>query len=75
MDHCQHTQLEAMRRKDDVPQSKKDPSHKKVYVKPELSRIPLDDEEGLLGYCKGKPYSAHELKEVIKEMLRPKEKR
>ncbi len=67
--------MEAIRRMDDDPESKKDPSHKKVYVKPELSRIPLDDEEGLLEYCKDKPYTAQELKEVIKEMLRPKEKK
>ncbi len=56
----------------DKRESKKDPSHKKVYVKPELSRIPLDDEEGLLEYCKDKPYSAQELKERIEEMLSPK---
>ncbi len=60
---------------DDEPEPKKDPSRKKVYVKPELSRIPLDDEEGLLEYCKDKPYTAQEVKEVIKEMLRPKEKK
>jgi hypothetical protein len=60
---------------DDKPEPKKDPSHQKVYVKPELTRVPLDDEEGLLGYCKGKPYTALELKEVIKEMLCPKEKK
>ena len=57
---------------DAEPESKKDPSQKKVYVKPELKQIPLDDEEGLLEYCKGKPYDAQELKEVIKEMLSPK---
>jgi hypothetical protein len=57
---------------DDKPESKKDPSHKEVYAKPELNRIPLDDEEGLLEYCKGKPYSAQELKERIEEMLSPK---
>ncbi len=57
---------------DDKPKSKKDPPHKKVYVKPELNRISLDDEEGLLEYCKGKPYSAQELKEWIKEKLGPK---
>lgn len=60
---------------DDEPESKEDLSRKKVYVKPELSRIPLDDEEGLLEYCKGKPYSAQELKETIKRMLRPNERK
>ena len=60
---------------DNESESKKDPSQKKVYVKPGLNRIPLDDEEGLLEYCKDKPYTAQELREVIKEMLRPKEKR
>jgi hypothetical protein len=45
---------------DDKPESKKNPSHKKVYVQPELKRIPLDDEEGLLEFCKGK------LKELVK---------
>ena len=58
---------------DDKPESKKDPSHKKVYVKPELNRILLDDEEGLLAFCRGKPYTAQELKGVIKGMLRPNE--
>jgi hypothetical protein len=48
---------------------------KKVYVEPELKRIPLDDEEGLLEYCKGKPYGAQELKEVIKERLNPDRKK
>jgi hypothetical protein len=57
---------------DHKPESKKDPSNKKVYVKPKLDRISLDDEEGLLEYCKGKPYSAQELKDVIKGMLRRK---
>jgi hypothetical protein len=53
------------------PESKKDPSHKKVRVKPELKQIPLDDEDGLLEFCRGKPYDAQELKEMIKGMLRP----
>jgi len=57
---------------DDKPESKKNPSNKKVYVKPELKRIPLDDEEGLLEFCRGKPYDAHELKELIKGSLRLK---
>jgi outer membrane translocation and assembly module TamA len=52
------------------PESKKDPSHKKVYVKPELKRIPLDNEEELLEFCKGKPYDAHKLKDLIKRSLR-----
>jgi hypothetical protein len=52
------------------PESQKGPSNKKVYVKPELKRIPLDDEEDLLEYCRGKPYDAHELKEMIKRSLR-----
>jgi hypothetical protein len=60
---------------DDKPESKKKSSKKKVYVKPESTRIPLDDEEGLLEYCKGRPYSAQELKEAIKGMLRPKEEK
>ncbi len=51
------------------PESKKDPSHKKVYVKPELKRIPLDNEKELLEFCKGKPYDAHKLKELIKGLL------
>ena len=54
---------------DDKPESKKDPLHKKAYIKPKLNQIPLDDEEGLLEYCKGKPCSAQELKEWIKEKL------
>jgi hypothetical protein len=54
---------------DDEPQSKKDPTDKKSYIKPELNRIPLDDEKGLLEYCKGKPYRAQELKEAVKGML------
>jgi hypothetical protein len=58
---------------DDKLESQKDPSHKKVYVKPELNRIRLDDEEGLLEYCKGKPYTVQELKEVIKGRLHPNE--
>jgi hypothetical protein len=49
----------------------KDPSHKKVYVKPEVKYIPLDDEEGLLEFCRGKPYDVEQLKEMIKGMLRP----
>lgn len=53
------------------PESKKDPSHKKVWVKPELKQIPLDDEQGLLEFCRGKPYDAQELKELIKGMLCP----
>jgi len=53
------------------PESKNDRSQKKVYVKPESKQIPLDDEEGLLEYCRGKPYDAQELKELIKGMLRP----
>lgn len=53
------------------PESKKDPSHKKVWVKPELKQIPLDDEQELLEFCRGKPYDAQELKELIKGMLRP----
>jgi len=57
---------------DDKPESKKDPSHKKVWVKPELKRIPLDDEKGLLEYCRGKPYDAQKLKDVIKAKLSPK---
>ncbi len=57
---------------DHKPESKKDPSHKKVYVKPELKQIPLDEGEGLLEFCRGKPYDAQELKELIKGMLRPK---
>jgi hypothetical protein len=73
--HRQHKQLEAIRRVDDKPESKKDPSPKKVYVKPELKRIPLDDEEALLEYSKAKPYSAQELKEVIKGMLHPNERK
>ncbi len=56
---------------DHKPESKKDPSQKKVYVKPELRQIPLDDEEGLLEFCKGKPYDVKQLKEVLKGMLRP----
>jgi hypothetical protein len=55
---------------DDKPESKKDPSHKKVYFKPALKRIPFDDEEGLLEFCRDKPYDAHELKELIKRSLR-----
>jgi len=58
-----------------MPESKNDPSKKKVYVKPELKEIPLDDEEGLLEYCKGKLYGAQELKEVIKERLNPHRKK
>jgi len=53
------------------PESQKDPSHKKVWIKPELKQIPLNDEEALLGFCRGKPYDAQELKELIKGMLRP----
>ena len=49
---------------------RKDPSQKKVYVKPELKQIPLDDEEGLLEFCRGKPYDAKQLEEVLKGMLR-----
>lgn len=60
---------------DDEPKFQKDPSRKKVYVKPELSRISLDDEEGLLEFCRGKPYSAQELKDTVKRMLRPKERK
>ena len=52
------------------PESKKDPSKKKVWVKPELKQIPFDHEGGLLEFCRGKPYDAHELKEVIKRSLR-----
>jgi hypothetical protein len=37
----------------DKPESKKNPSHKKVYVKPELKQIPLDEEEELLEFCRG----------------------
>jgi hypothetical protein len=59
---------------DDEPESEKDSSREKVCVKPELSRIPLDDEEGLSEFCKAEPYSAQELKEAIKGMLRPNEK-
>ena len=60
---------------DDKPESQKDTAHKKVYVKPELKRISLDDEEGLLEFCKGKPYSAQELKDTVKGMLRPNERK
>ncbi len=56
---------------DHKPESPKDPSQKRVYVKPELKRIPLDDEEGLLGFCRGKPYDVQQFKEVLKGMLRP----
>jgi len=59
---------------DDKPESKKDPSHKKVWVKPELKPIPLDDEKGLLEYCRGKPYDAQELKDLIKAKLSPARK-
>jgi hypothetical protein len=57
---------------DGMPESKNYPSKRKVYVEPELKQILLDDEEGLLEYCKGKPYDAQELKEVIKKKLNPK---
>ncbi len=60
---------------DDEPESKKDLSHQKVYVKPELKRISLDDEEALVEFCKDKPYTAEELKEAIKGMLPGKEKK
>ncbi len=60
---------------EDKPESKKNPSQKRAYVKPECSRIPLDDDEALLEYCKSKPYSPQELKDTIKEMLRSKEKK
>ena len=56
---------------DQNPEFKKDRSHKKAWVTPELKQIPVDDEEGLLEYCKGKPYDAQQLKEVIKTKLRP----
>jgi len=55
----------------DKPVPKKDPSHKKAYIKPELKSIPLDDEEGLLEYCRGKPYKVQELKDVIEAKLHP----
>ena len=55
---------------EDTAEPPKTPSQKKVYVKPELKRIPLDDGEGLLDFCRGKPYDAHELKELIKGSLR-----
>ena len=60
---------------DDEPESPKSPSWKKEYVKPKLNRIPLDDEEGLLEYYKGKPYSAKELEDAIKGMLRPNKRK
>jgi uncharacterized protein YeeX (DUF496 family) len=71
----QHTQQEVVRMMDDKPKSKKDHSKKKKYVKPESTRIPLDDEERLLEYCRSRPYSVQELKEAIKEMLRPHEEK
>lgn len=53
----------------DKPESKKNLTHKKVYVKPELKRISLDD-EALLEQWRGKPYDACELKEIIRRSLR-----
>jgi hypothetical protein len=38
---------------DAKPESKKNPSQKKIYVKPEVKRVPLA-KGGLLEYCK--PY-------------------
>jgi len=67
----QQGQQEVIREMDHKHESKKDPSRKKIWVKPELKQILLDDEEGLLAFCRGKPYDAQELKELIKEMLRP----
>lgn len=60
---------------DDEPESEKGRARKGVYVKPEMRPIPLDDEEALLEYCRGKPYTAQELKEAIKGMLRPNERK
>jgi hypothetical protein len=57
---------------DDKSESPKNPFHEKAYVKPELKRIPLDDEGSLLEFCRGKPYDAHELEELIKRSLRLK---
>jgi hypothetical protein len=51
------------------PRFKKDSLQKKAWVKPVLKRIPVDDEEALLEYCKGKPYDVKQLKEVIKTKL------
>jgi hypothetical protein len=73
--HRQPPQLQVIREMDDKPESKKDPSRKKVYLKPELKQIPLDDQEGLVEFCRGKPYDAQELKELTKGMLRPKKGR
>lgn len=66
--------MEVIREMGDKPKSKKGPSQEKVYVKQELKKIPLDDEEGLLKYFKGKPYGVQELKEVIKEGSNPNRK-
>jgi hypothetical protein len=57
---------------EDTAEPPKNPSHKKVSVKPALKRIPLDDEEDLLEFYRGKPYDAHELEELIKRSLRLK---
>ncbi len=51
------------------PESEKDPSRKKIYVKPELKRIPLDDEKALLEFCREEPYDTKELKELVNRML------
>ncbi len=54
---------------DQQPESKKDSTQKKPYVKPEAKVIRLDDEEGLLEFCRGKPFDVKQLKEVIHQML------
>ncbi len=56
---------------DDKQESPKDPSRKKVYIKPKVREIPVNDEKALLEFCEGKPFDVEELKKVIKEMLNP----
>jgi hypothetical protein len=52
------------------PEQKKGNSGKQCYEKPEARCMSLKDEQALSEFCKQKPFTPKDLKEIVKETLK-----
>jgi len=52
------------------PEQKKGNPGKRCHLKPEAKCISLKDEEALSEFCKQKPFTPKDLKEMVKDTLK-----
>jgi hypothetical protein len=52
------------------PEQKKGNPGKRCYLKPEAKCISLKNEEALSEFCKQKPFTPKDLKEMVKDTLK-----